>query len=38
LPNNAHFRFDLIEGEGASLDLDGDGIAVSTEALFLQKH
>ncbi len=30
LPNNAHFRFDFIEGEGLVLQLDFKGIAVST--------
>lgn len=30
LPNNAHFRFDFIEGEGIVLHLDMRGIAAST--------
>jgi cysteine desulfurase len=30
LPNNAHFRFDGVEGESLILSLDGKGIAAST--------
>jgi cysteine desulfurase len=30
LPNNAHFRFDFIEGESMLLSFKGQGIAVST--------
>jgi cysteine desulfurase len=37
LPNNAHFRFDFIEGEGLILNLDMLGIAASTGSACSQK-
>ncbi|MHA2407558.1 MAG: cysteine desulfurase family protein [Candidatus Ranarchaeia archaeon] len=37
LPNNIHFRFDYIEGESLTLELDDRGIAVSTGAACAQK-
>jgi len=37
LPNNAHFRFDYIEGEGLILNLDLLGIAASTGSACSQK-